>query len=289
MRRRTLAGEARVRGRGLFTGADVVATVGPGEGGISFRVGGERVPAQIDRLSTAAVLPALADVPSRHTVLSAGGARAITTEHALAALVGLGVTDAEIVLEGGDELPIDDGSALAFVQSIEGAGLVELDGEVEPLRVSEVVTVEDGRGGMIVVEPLDGDAAQLPRYSYLLEYPGGEPALSKQTAAWAGDAASFVGEIAPARTFSFANEIAPMRAVGLFEGFSPRELLVLDERGEPIENELHFDDEPARHKLLDLIGDLALVGRPIIGRVSAYRSGHALNHEMARRLASLVS
>ena len=292
--RRTLAGDARVQagcgGRGLFTGTEAVVTLRPGKNGILFVVGGERVPAHVDHLSGDTVVAAFAQLPARHTVLARDGSRVITTEHVLAALAGMGVTDAEIVVEGGAdvgwEIPIDDGSAAAFVRAIEAAGTEEI-GELEPLVIEKVVTAEDGRGGMIVAEPADTTA-----YSYLLDYAGsgagsgaGGVPLEKQTAEWSGDAVEFAHAVAPARTFSFAPEVEQMRALGLFAGFTPRDLLVLGEDGLPIENELRFDDEPARHKLLDLIGDLALVGRPIVGRVSAYRSGHALNHEMARRLA----
>ncbi|MEL6797393.1 MAG: UDP-3-O-acyl-N-acetylglucosamine deacetylase [Planctomycetota bacterium] len=288
MIRRTLSSEVRVDaalgGRGLFTEAESVLTIRPGDDGIAFRVGGVRIPATVEHLSSEPVVQAFAQMPARHTVLAKDGVRVITTEHVLAALAGMGVTDAELGLEGGEEVPIDDGSAAAFVRAIQSVGLTEL-GDAEPLVITEVITVEDGSGGMIVAEPCDGPAA-VPDYSYLLEYGESAP-LDKQTASWSGDAGAFASEVAPARTFSFAAEVEQMRALGLFTRFTPADLLVLDGEGEPIENELRFDDEPARHKLLDLIGDLALVGRPIVGRVAAYRSGHALNHKMARRLASL--
>lgn len=289
MKRCTLAREVRVEaalgGRGLFTEAESVLTIRPGDDGIAFRAGGERIPATIGHLSDEPVVAAFAQLPPRHTVLAHGEAKVITTEHVLAGLVGLGVTDAELVLEGGSsagfEVPIDDGSAAAFVRAIESAGLSEI-GDAEPLVITEVVTVEDGNGGMIVAEP-----AAVPDYSYLLDYSGGggdAAPLAKQTARWSGERGVFVDAVAPARTFSFAPEVEQMRALGLFTSFTPKDLLVLGEGGEPIENELRFEDEPARHKLLDLIGDLALVGRPIVGRIAAYRSGHALNHAMARRL-----
>ncbi|MEM9663010.1 MAG: UDP-3-O-acyl-N-acetylglucosamine deacetylase [Planctomycetota bacterium] len=287
MKRRTLNAEVRVEagvgGRGLFTEIESVLTIRPGDDGIAFRVGGVRIPATIEHLSAEPVVQAFAQMPPRHTVLAKDGARVITTEHVLAALVGLGVTDAELVIEGGEEVPIDNGSAAAFVRAMQSVGLTEL-GDAEPLVITEVITVEDGSGGMIVAEPCDGPAA-VPDYSYLLDYGEAAP-LDKQTASWSGDAGVFASQVAPARTFSFAAEVEQMRALGLFTSFTPADLLVLDAKGEPIENELRFADEPARHKLLDLIGDLALVGQPIAGRIAAYRSGHALNHEMARRLAS---
>ncbi|MEM7622000.1 MAG: UDP-3-O-acyl-N-acetylglucosamine deacetylase [Planctomycetota bacterium] len=286
MNRRTLKDEARVDaaagGRGLFTEIESVLTIRPGNDGIAFRIGGARIPVTIEHLSSEPVVPAFAQLPPRHTVLAKDGARVITTEHVLAALVGMGVTDADVVLEGGEEVPIDDGSSAAFVRAIQRVGLREF-GEAQPLVITEVITVEDGSGGMIVAEP-----AAVPDYSYLLDY-GEGGMVQKQTARWSGELGLFVDRVAPARTFSFAPEVEQMRALGLFTSFTPKDLLVLSEDGLPIENELRFEDEPARHKLLDLIGDLALVGRPIVGRVAAYRSGHALNHEMARRLVDLVT
>ena len=123
--------------------------------------------------------------------------------------------------------------------------------------------------------------------SYHLNYSdAGGASLPPQSASWDGLAESYYTEIAPARTFSLLSEVEALRALGLFEGFSPKELLVLGPSG-PIENEWRFENEPARHKLLDLIGDLALAGGPIRGRITAMRSGHALNHELARVLVQL--
>lgn len=276
--RRTLAAESRVAGRGLFTEAPAAAVFRPGRDGIAFIVNGVRIPATIEHLSTTPVIPAFAAMPPRHTVLARSGARVITVEHALAALAGLGVTDAEIELEGGEELPIGDGSAGAFVEAMTSAGLRDTGEPIEPVRIARTIVVEDGRGGAITAEP-DGGAA----YIYDLDY-GGAAALPRQSARWTGEAASFAAGVAPARTYSLRREAEQMRAVGLFASFTPRDLLVLDDDGSPIDNALRYADEPARHKLLDLIGDLALVGAPVVGRIAASRSGHALTHELARRL-----
>ncbi|MEM8756840.1 MAG: UDP-3-O-acyl-N-acetylglucosamine deacetylase, partial [Planctomycetota bacterium] len=250
----------------------------PAAGGIGVLGGHLRSPASAAAVSGEPVVAALGGSAARHTVLAGGGARVITTEHALAALAGLGVTDADIVLSSGQELPIDDGSAACFVRAIDAAGLVEPGGTIDPLVVRGPVSVDDGRGGVIHAEP-----AAAADYHYSLDYGAGAPVLP-QRVRWSGDAARFRKDIAPARTFSLRAEAEAMRAAGLFTAFTPADLPVVDDDGSLIDNDWRFDDEPARHKLLDLIGDLALVGRPILGRVMASRSGHALNHEMARTL-----
>jgi UDP-3-O-[3-hydroxymyristoyl] N-acetylglucosamine deacetylase len=283
--RRTLAGEARITGRGLFTGRDGAAVLRPGRGGLEFVTPGGRVPARAEYLSSQPVVAALGGLPARHTVLALDGAhtgaRAVTVEHVLAALVGLGVTDAQIELVGCDELPIDDGSAGVFVRAIDHAGTVELSeaeaGLLRPIVIRETITVEDGRGGRITAEP-----SERVRYRYDFEH----PLLGSMSARWDGSPASFRAQIARARTFSLRREVEQLRPLGLFEGFSPRDLLVLDDRGVPMDNQLRWPDEPARHKLLDLIGDLALAGAPLVGSITAERSGHALNQALARRLAS---
>jgi UDP-3-O-acyl-N-acetylglucosamine deacetylase len=121
-------------------------------------------------------------------------------------------------------------------------------------------------------------------YTYELDYGPPTPgvfALGQQRATWDGSATQYASEVAPARTYCLEQEAMVMRSMGLFAHLTPREMLVLGTSG-PIDNALRFDDEPARHKLLDLIGDLALIGAPLQADVVATRSGHALAHEAAR-------
>src|SRR5690606_8732256 len=146
--------------------------------------------------------------------------------------------------------------------------------------VAEPVTVSRGEASITA----------LPRQTsgwsvrYELDYGPGGPMLP-QAAVWDGTAAMYTREIAPARTFCTDREAEAMRRAGLFANLSPREMLVIGPDG-PIENTCRFENEPARHKLLDVIGDLSLVGRPIQADIVARRSGHALNHELARLLAA---
>jgi UDP-3-O-acyl-N-acetylglucosamine deacetylase len=307
--RRTLASPAVVEGVGLFTERRVRCTLRAAAAGEGIRFtrtdlpGSPTIPATIAALSSRPVHPAFAQIPPRHTALEvpqardggpavpagrpAGGSGAeavaivYTTEHLLAALAGLGITDALVELDG-PELPIGDGSAKSFVEAIALAGAHDLDVTVEPLTVREPLHVQSPDGtASIIIEPLAPE--EPPTYRYELDY-GPAASLRPQSAEWRGSPEAFLHDVAPARTFSLRAEAAQMQALGLFRSFTPRDLLVIDDAGLPIENAWRYDDEPARHKLLDLIGDLALVGRPIHARITARRAGHVLNHAMARAL-----
>jgi len=278
--------DAEVRGRGVFTGAESRVMIRASSAGrVVFKTHAGELAAHISNLSEEPLHPAFAGMPPRSTNLSGGGVRIGTVEHVLSALAGLGVWNATIEIEG-PEVPIADGSSFAFAQGIRASGIhaSPLEG-TQPIVVRRRIEVTDGLG-VIIAEPLPEDSATPCEMSYHLNYSdAGGAALPPQSASWDGLAESYFTEIAPARTFSLLSEVEAMRALGLFDGFSPKELLVLGPGG-PIENEWRFENEPARHKLLDLIGDLALVGGPIRGRITAMRSGHALNHELARALWS---
>ena len=279
--RRTIASPASVAGTGLFTDIPASAKLLPAEAGagIVFVVMGQSIPATCAHIAEASPIPAFAGRSARHTVLAAGDEFAITVEHVVACIAGLGISDLRIELGPSGELPIGDGSAEPYRLAIEGAGLTDLAEAVEPLVIAERVGFDAGDGRTLVAEP-----AAEASYTYIFEP---EPPLTPQQATWDGSAESFVHELAQARTFSFRHEAEVLRQLGLCSSFTPADLLVIDTRGRPIDNAWRFDNEPARHKLLDLIGDLALVGRPIIGSITATRTGHSANHAFAERLASL--
>ena len=288
MRRRTLETSATVTGTGLFSGSPATVTIRPSSDGIAFvradLDGTPSIPAHIDALSDEPAHPAFASMPARSTNLahpSNPDARALTVEHVLSALAGLGITDATIETTG-PELPIDDGSARCFTSAILEAGTREIEGSVEPIVLREAVTVEDGRGGSITAHPIPGD--EPASYTYHLEYDDGS--IPTQEASWTTDD-DYASLVAPARTFCLEREAQAMHQLGLFRNLTEEDLLVIGPRG-PIRNAYRFENECARHKLLDLIGDLSLAGRPIRSRVEATRSGHALNHELARRIAAIA-
>ncbi len=305
MTRRTLAAAtSHIEGVGLFTAAPARVRFAPagasGMPGIAIAVNGrEAFPATIAALHTQPLHPAFAQMPARSTNLAGASGVAATVEHAMAALAGLGVTDAVIEIETGApgngaaggpvaELPILDGSAQDFVRAIRSAGLAEVPADrasPKPIAPEAVVEVVDGPAS-IRLEPAEGFSCV-----YELDYSGVGPVppIAAQRVEWSGDADRFASDIAPARTFSLAPEAQAMQAAGLCTHLTPREMLVLnpataDAPASPIDNELRFSDEPARHKLLDLIGDLALAGAPIRGRVVAHRSGHATTHAFVRAL-----
>jgi UDP-3-O-acyl N-acetylglucosamine deacetylase len=269
-----------VVGAGLFSGRPCMVHMHPGQGGLVLTRAGsdEQIPVHISSLA-----PQPQGVPARNTTLSAGSASIMTVEHLLSAIVGMGITDAHIEFDG-PEAPIGDGSAGLFVDAIRRAGVRSLDhSSIAPITLLREVIVESGPA-RIIARP-----RQMPgcSYTYHLDYeqPGSIPS---QQATFETDFTTaafdrYATEIAPARTFCLLAEAQAMRAMGLFQSLSPRDMLVFGDDG-PIDNALRFENEPARHKVLDLMGDLALVGRPLQLDIIAHRAGHALNHQLARAI-----
>ena len=283
MRRCTLKGPATFEGVGLFTGHRGAVVITPGASGLRFVQAGVAVPASVTSLLGAAERsPFPTGVAARNTTLvGPRGGMIATVEHVLSAIVGLGVTDAEIEIRG-LEVPIMDGSAEPIVDAIAAAGgLVQIEGDARPVMVERPIDVRSAGGATIIAMPRTQPGWSC---SYTIDY-GGRGGIAEHTVGWDGRAATYQVDVAPARTFCLRTEAEAMRAKGLFAHLTPREMLVLDDAsGVPIENTLRFPDEPARHKLLDLIGDLALLGRPLQADVRAERSGHALTHELCRAI-----
>jgi len=225
-------------------------------------------------------------VPIRNTTLNASGALArnepvpepprfvvATVEHVLSALTGLGIWSAMISIDG-PEVPILDGSAKPFVDLLR-AQISAAPSHCEALVLRSPVEVRDG-GASIIAMP----AAELS-YTYNLDFGPNSP-LKPHSVIWRGSASEFIEHIAPARTFSLRAEAQAAQKMGLFKHLSPRDMLVIGDDGQPIDNSWRMEGEPARHKLLDLIGDFALLRRPLIANVVATKSGHRLTHEFCR-------
>jgi UDP-3-O-acyl N-acetylglucosamine deacetylase len=277
---RTLASPtAEIAGRGLFSGKPASVRIFPAApgSGIAFRrmdlPGEPTIPADLRALAPS--------TPARNTNLAISPtAIVMTVEHVLSALAAHAVSDGLIELRG-PEVPIGDGSAAMFAQALRFAGFTDAAGPAAaPIRLHQDIVVESG-AARIVARPRSAPGAS---YTYELDYSPAAP-IAAQTASWHGDPKDYTANIAPARTFCLQAEAEQMRAAGLFKDFSPRDLLVIGPTG-PIDNAYRFDHEPARHKLLDLIGDLALTGRRIQADITAMRAGHALNHAMAKALAA---
>lgn len=214
----------------------------------------------------------------RRTCLRNGTLMVETIEHCMAALSGLGIDNATVRVAGTSvgEIPGGDGSSRPFVEAIQSAGIVEQEAELEPLIVKHPVQVSDAEATLVALPgPTD-------RLEIIYDFEAPAP-VGRQVFAFALGGEDFVTQVAPARTFVFEREAAEMQARGMGRHLTPRDLLVISAAG-PIENEFRFADECARHKVLDLIGDLYLVGRPVYGRIVAHKSGHSLNHLLARRL-----
>jgi UDP-3-O-[3-hydroxymyristoyl] N-acetylglucosamine deacetylase/3-hydroxyacyl-[acyl-carrier-protein] dehydratase len=229
--------------------------------------GDPEVPARVDRIIER----------QRRSVLESDGASIETVEHCLSACAAMGLDNATIDLDG-PELPACDGSAMPFVHAIHQGGLVDQEAEIEPLVIHETVTVRDGDASVTAM-PTDEPTLEM---HYVLDFGFASP-IAPQVHSYTLDPATYEAEIGPARTFSTRADAEAMWEAGLFRHLTPADMLVIGEAG-PIDNTLRFPDEPVRHKLVDLLGDISLVGRPIHGRIVAMRSGHGLNHRLARRL-----
>lgn len=279
-RQQTIAGTASVKGRGLFMGERATCRFRPApeNHGVVFvrtdvKEGGEpvRIPAVIEHVTKRA----------RRTTLRRGAAAVETCEHCLSAVAGLGIDNLLIEVTG-PELPGVDGSAQPYVDALLEAGIVEQEQPRRTLTIDEPVTVEEG-DAMLAALPSDKPTMQV---IYDLDH-GQDSPIPNQLYAFASDNGDYVHNIAPARTFVLEKEAQALHRAGLGKHLSPSDVLVIGDDGPLGDNRFRFDDEPVRHKIVDLIGDLALVGCPIRGRIVAYRSGHALNHRLARRLAKL--
>lgn len=219
------------------------------------------------------------------TELAAGNVSVRTVEHLLAALAGMGVDDARIEIDGG-EVPLLDGSAQEWVRAIAQVGVVELAGEQGRIfsRHSSLLQAP------IWVYKGDAFAAALPspmlRFTYGIEFD--LPAIGQQWHSFTPASDNFAAAIAPARTFGLATQIESLRAAGLIKGGSLENALVCDLNGW-LNPPLRFVNEPVRHKLLDLIGDLSLLGTFPQAHFLAYKASHQLHIQLAQQLASLVN
>ena len=271
---KTIEKPVELSGRGLFTGEDcrMRFVPAPPDSGIVFVRTDLPAPVRID-----------ADVAhvgkrARRTTLLNGSVSVETVEHVLSAAVGLDIDNLQIELNS-SETPSFDGSAGPFVEALREAGLAEQDAAQAVFVIEEPVTV--GRGE-VTVAALPGPEDHLD-ILYDLDY-SQTPAIGRQVVAFRLGVDDYASQIAPARTFSLEAEAREMQARGIGAHLTPEEVLVIGPDG-PIDNAYRMPDECARHKIADLIGDLALLGRRVRGRIVAYRTGHEQNQALVRRLA----
>ncbi len=273
LKQRTLKSLIRAKGVGLHTGQQVTLALRPAhpDTGIVFR--------RVD-LEPPVDIPARCDLVGETRLSSClvhQGGKVYTVEHLMSALAGLGVDNAYVDIDG-PEVPIMDGSAAPFALLIQQAGLEEQAVPKRFLRVKRAVEVREG-DKWAKLEPYEG-----LRLSFSIVF--NHPVIEKSNQAVTVDFAetSYLKEIARARTFGFMHEVESLRENGLALGGGLDSALVLDEYRLLNADGLRFADEFIRHKVLDAIGDLYLVGRPLLAAFSAHKSGHALNNQLLRAL-----
>jgi UDP-3-O-[3-hydroxymyristoyl] N-acetylglucosamine deacetylase/3-hydroxyacyl-[acyl-carrier-protein] dehydratase len=274
---RTISRPASFSGRGLFTGEPATLTFLPAEPGTGIAF----VREQDGKAATIMAVVANVMKRERRTCLKNGTLFVQTIEHCMAALKGLGVDNAVVKVSGGQagEVPAGDGSSEAFVQLLREAGIQDQDAPLEPLIIKRPEHVAAGDASLTALPgPTD-------RLEILYEFEAAPP-LGRQVFHFTlspNTVEDFITQVAPARTFVTDIEAQALRAQGLGQHLTARDLLVISADG-PIDNAFRFPDECARHKVLDLIGDLGLIGRSLRGRIVAHKSGHDLNHLLARKL-----
>lgn len=259
MKQRTIAHGFSLRGIGLHSGQPVEISVSPAPAGsgIVFLANGKKVPVALGSLKDT----------QRGTSLDG----VAVVEHFLSAVSGLGLDNLTVKVDG-PELPVADGSALPFAQALLEAGPVEQPAERHYLELSETIALSSGKA-VLEARPYNGF-----RVEFMVKFEGfGEQSLTFDPARQ-----SYLKEIAPARTFGYLDEVEALRKKGLALGASAENALILSKTG--YVNEPRFADELVRHKILDLIGDLALLGRPLRAAIKANCSGHKLNTDLVRRI-----
>ncbi len=273
VKQRTLKTTVQATGVGLHTGEKVYLTLrpAPANSGIVFR--------RVDLVPPADIR---ADAYAVHdtrlsTCLEAGGARVATVEHLMSALAGLGIDNVVVELSS-SELPIMDGSAGTFVFLLQSAGIVEQVAAKKFIRIKKTVEVKEG-DKWVRFDPYNGY-----KLSFTINFSHPVFANTKQNVMIDLGEHSYVKEVSRARTFGFMQDVEYMRSQGLALGGNLDNAIVMDEYRVINPDGLRFEDEFVKHKVLDAIGDLYLLGHPLIGAFSGFKSGHALNNALLRAM-----
>ena len=276
-KQRTIKNLVKTTGVGLHSGLRVELTLrpaAPNTGIVFHRVD---LPEVVD-------FPALASMVSdtrMASVLQVGDARVSTVEHLMSALAGLGIDNLHIDLTA-EEVPIMDGSAATFVYLLRSAGIEEQFAPKKFLRVVKPIEIREQDGKQekwARLEPHDGFALS---FSIDFQHPAIDSTANFAEIDFATE--SYVKQIARARTFGFVNEVETLRSMGLARGGSLDNAIVMDEYRVLNSDGLRYDDEFVKHKILDAVGDLYLIGMPLMAKYVACRSGHAINNRLCREL-----
>ncbi|MGE3175535.1 MAG: UDP-3-O-acyl-N-acetylglucosamine deacetylase [Planctomycetota bacterium] len=272
---RTLKAPVEYRGVGLHSGKEIKVRIRPAEAGngVTF------VRTDLEDQPEVRAYGTNMKARQRRTCIQDGKAEVYTCEHLLASLYALGIDNA-IVEINGEEVPGLDGAASEFLEGLKQSGSVELRGTRTGYSVKQPIYVREGNASIVAL-PGSGKLT----VEYHLDYPAKNGTLkaTRQIVGFEMSSETFERDIAPARTFVFEHEVEALRAAGLGKGATPQNTLVVGPQGVR-DNSLRWDDELARHKILDLIGDLANLGVDLDAHVIATRSGHGLNMQLVQRL-----
>ena len=279
LKQRTLQSLTKAVGVGLHSGQRVELTLRPAQPdtGIVFRRVDLPQPVDIPITATAVTDTRLA------STISNGGAKVFTVEHLMSACAGLGIDNLYIDITA-EEVPILDGSASSFVFLLQSAGIVEQNAPKRFIRVLKTVEVREGEGANVKWARLD------PHHGYKLsfEIDFRHPAVDStgQSVVFDMDVNDYTRDIARARTFGFTRDVEMLRANGLALGGGLDNAIVMDDYKVLNSDGLRYDDEFVKHKILDAMGDLFLIGKPLLASYVAFRSGHAMNNLLLRELLS---
>jgi len=270
MREQTVAAPIEFSGIGLHTGEPATMRILPAmaESGIVFR----RV--DLDNFEIRADVGSVERVAYATTLMNRG-VWISTVEHLLSALYGLGIDNAIVELDN-FEVPILDGSGLLYSEAIQRVGIKALGTERNLIRITKPFSLEEG-GKSIAIHPSEKFSIE-----YEIGFP--HPLIGFQKLEVEITPENYASLVAPARTFGFYDEVERLQASGLVRGGSLENAIVLTDKGMLNETSLRFPDEFVRHKILDLLGDFALMGQPVLGRIVANRAGHALHTRFVAEL-----
>lgn len=274
MKRKTLAKEIIYSGIGLHKGENIDMKLIPGSNGIIFK----RVDLEDGKNEIKLDIENTFDLTRGTNLKNEFGAKVHTIEHFLSALYAAEITDLVIELDG-NELPICDGSAGRFIDLFENAGIKELDGGVEPIVITKPIYLTVGDKNIVAL-PYDGY-----KITYAIRFE--HSFLKSQLAEFEINLENYKKEIAPARTFGFDYEIEYLKKNNLALGGTLENAIVIEKDGVMNPEGLRYEDEFVRHKMLDIIGDLKILNRPIKGHIIAVKAGHALDIEFAKLLKNL--
>ncbi|MDI6751371.1 MAG: bifunctional UDP-3-O-[3-hydroxymyristoyl] N-acetylglucosamine deacetylase/3-hydroxyacyl-ACP dehydratase [bacterium] len=271
MKQRTIKKEISIEGIGLQTGEMVRMVLKPAsiDYGIQFVRGSTKIPAKLEYVVSA----------DREIILEKGRVRVRTIEHLLAALACFSISNLIIELDG-EEPPILDGSALGFVELIRSIGIEEQEEWQKVLTIEDTIRIEEKKRSLVLLP------SEKFKITYTISFD--HPMIGTESTSFEMNEKRFIEEIAPARTFGFLDEVEELRKRGLAKGGSLENAIVIDTNGIINKEALRFPDELARHKILDLLGDLSLLGYPLKGEIAAYCSGHSMNIRLANMLAERI-